>query len=283
MNEIQSKCNRITCKIRRRKQKNAIRQSKGFLCWISYVLHSHPTKTKTNSCESCCFQGNADLFEFPGIWDFNVMEFFVRVCLSESTFLHKFYIAVQFNTGVFIWMHKDVNKSVFRLLIPRKNDLIKNSLLSLPDEEFIAEEFPEDFMPPPMRDEFVIRDEMSHNNLIQDKGMHFGSNKLFIKIYLENNSESYQWYTFRLNYLFISTEKKYFCIVYLKYYTWPEIITSSWLTFDRSPLYFTMPRFHGSYTIQWFSFYLLLNLTTSKSLRQRCVLRSSTWPNWVSS
>lgn len=38
------------------------------------------------------------------------------------------------------------------------------------DVEAEIEEFPEEFMPPPIRDEFVIRDEISQNNLIQDKG-----------------------------------------------------------------------------------------------------------------
>ena len=41
------------------------------------------------------------------------------------------------------------------------------------EEDFTVEEFPEDFIPPPMRDDFVIRDDMSQNNLIQDKGMYF--------------------------------------------------------------------------------------------------------------
>lgn len=41
------------------------------------------------------------------------------------------------------------------------------------EEDFTAEEFPEEFMPPPMRDDFVIRDEVPQNNLIPDKGMHF--------------------------------------------------------------------------------------------------------------
>lgn len=40
------------------------------------------------------------------------------------------------------------------------------------EEDFTVEEFPEDFIPPPMRDDFVIRDDMSQNNLIQDKGMY---------------------------------------------------------------------------------------------------------------
>lgn len=39
------------------------------------------------------------------------------------------------------------------------------------EEDFTAEEFPEEFMPPPMRDDFVIRDEVPQNNLIPDKGI----------------------------------------------------------------------------------------------------------------
>ncbi|XP_055298956.1 neurotrimin-like isoform X2 [Sitodiplosis mosellana] len=39
------------------------------------------------------------------------------------------------------------------------------------EEDFTVEEFPEEFMPPPMRDDFVIRDDMSQNNLIQDKDL----------------------------------------------------------------------------------------------------------------
>lgn len=46
-------------------------------------------------------------------------------------------------------------------------------LLLFSEEDFTAEEFPEEFMPPPMRDDFVIRDEVPQNNLIPDKGMHF--------------------------------------------------------------------------------------------------------------
>lgn len=51
---------------------------------------------------------------------------------------------------------------------------------SFTEEDFTIEEFPEEFMPPPMRDDFVIRDEMPQNNLIQDKGMHF----FFIVLYI---------------------------------------------------------------------------------------------------
>lgn len=43
-------------------------------------------------------------------------------------------------------------------------------LFTFTEEEFTVEEFPEDFIPPPIRDDFVIRDDMSQNNLIQDKG-----------------------------------------------------------------------------------------------------------------
>lgn len=43
------------------------------------------------------------------------------------------------------------------------------------------EDFPEEFMPPPLRDDFVIRNDMSQNNLIQDKGSDIKYFRIFFK------------------------------------------------------------------------------------------------------
>lgn len=53
----------------------------------------------------------------------------------------------------------------------------------LTEEDFTVEEFPEEFMPPPMRDDFVIRDEMPQNNLIQDKGKLGAAGAVFLPLH----------------------------------------------------------------------------------------------------
>lgn len=82
------------------------------------------------------------------------------------------------NHGKYSDFHESIRrKTIFFLLQMQNTKLIVsklNSTIFLPfflEEDFTAEEFPEEFMPPPMRDDFVMRDEVPQNNLIPDKGM----------------------------------------------------------------------------------------------------------------
>ncbi|XP_031623888.1 neurotrimin-like [Contarinia nasturtii] len=66
---------------------------------------------------------------------------------------------------------KGLNEVFFATIVLGLNGYFIANVNGNEDEDFTAEEFPEDFMPPPMRDDFVIRDDMSQNNLIQDKDL----------------------------------------------------------------------------------------------------------------
>lgn len=87
------------------------------------------------------------------------------------------------------------------------------------DAEAEIEEFPEEFMPPPIRDEFVIRDEISQNNLIQDKGK--ANFKNFCSISNENKlfcSERKYFYLLMRVKLKVNSNMQMIAFIFLEFY-----------------------------------------------------------------